>query len=217
MALTLTEIETIVRHEARSSTLNISSGTGLSVFNMLYRRFSALFPWTELIKTDSSLTTVSGTGSYTWPSTFRYSDVRSVQMQNPAQNNKYITIVPTSMEILLSSEEARANGFPTVYKREHDATNNIIKFAPTPNTTGLGIKITGVTEPENLTSGSDATIFLEKTADDALSYLISADYMFKRAQPERGSQLVDVARSILSSRFGKEIASEEVVNRMVNA
>jgi hypothetical protein len=209
MALTLSEIETLVRHEARDSELNLTSGTGLAVFNMLYRRYSALFVWPELTRTNTT-TTVADTATYTWPTTNNYSDVKLIEIQNPSQDNKYVPIMPARSEIIFSRYNSENPSFPVVYKRDNNGTTDILNLAPAPSDGNLTIRIIGIAEPANLASGSDQTVFIDKTSDDGLVYLIAADYAFKRAQNERANVLLQVVSEILSRKSGKEILPQEI-------
>lgn len=215
MALTLSEIETLVRHEVRDNSLDLTSGSGLAVTNMLYRRYSALFVWPELTKT-STVTSVAGDSTYTWPSDNNYSDVRIVEMQNADKDLDYTPIVPARSEIVFTKYSGYPKGFPIVYRRDHDGTNNILNLAPTPDVTGLTIRIRGIAEPSNLTSGSSATVFLDRSSDDGLVYLISADYASKRAQPQRAQAMLAVVSEVLSRRAGKEILPEEIKRLLVS-
>jgi hypothetical protein len=215
MSLTITEIQTQVRHLARDGDLTLSSGDGLTIFNMLYRSFAALFEWPELTRTDT-FTTTAGTAQYTWPSTYNYSDVKSVRIQNPRNQNKYVNVVPAKSEVTFTQKTEASDGTPEVYKREHNGTNNVITLAPAPDFSNATGQVIGVIEPSSLASGSSPTIFLEKTSDDALSYFVAADYSYKREQPEYGDILLTSAQRILSTKFGKEIVTMERMRRALS-
>lgn len=215
MALTLSEIQTLVRHEVRDNSLDLTSGTGLSVANMLYRRYSSFIAWPELTRT-STLTTTAGSSVYTWPSDNSYSDVRIIEIQNPDKDLDFTPVVPARSEIVYTKYSGYPKGFPVVYRRDNDGISNILNLAPAPNVTGLTIRIKGVVEPNNLSSGSSETVFLNKSSDDGLAYLISADYASKRAQPQRAQALLAVVTEVLSRRAGKEVLPEEVKKLLVS-
>lgn len=216
MSLSLNEIQTLVRWEARDSKIDLTDASSLAVFNMLYRRMSALFLWPELTRTDSSLSTTSGDSTYTWPSTNRYIDVTLVEMQNPFNDNKYDPIMPARTEITFAEESTKPNGFPTVYRRTHDGTNHILEFAPAPDTSSLGIRIKGLIEPTALADGGESTVFLTKLADDALVFLIAADYAAKREDAERSNELLSRTAEILTALSGREILPSELKIQMQN-
>jgi len=209
MADTVTNIQVKVRWESRDSSFSLTDTTGLSLTNSMYRRLSAIIPWPELNRTNTSATTTADQESVTWPAV-KFLDVASVEMQDPNDNLNYITVVParTEQEWSLSREEE--NSFPKIYKRGYDGTQNVIQFAPTPDTGSLIVRITGQLEPTEFTAGSDTTIFIGNTADDILAFMIAADIMDKRNQPARAKSLIGRAAELLSSIAGREITPAEL-------
>jgi hypothetical protein len=204
-----------VRYEARDVEFSLSDSQGIAMGNAIYRRLCALVPWNELNKEDTSLSTTAGTNKYTWPSTYNYIDVTSVEIQDPYDNSKYKRINAVRSEMEWNIFREMANGFPEVYKRSHDGTNDVILFAPTPNIGSLTIRITGQTEPTEYTDSSAQTVFLTNSADDAYAYLIAADIADKRAQPNRANALIGRASEVLSVLAGKEITPDELRTRVL--
>ena len=209
MAQTLSEIEQLAKHLSRDKELSLTSGSGLAVFNMLYRRYASLFVWPELTR-ENTTTTVSEVSTYTWPTTNRYSDVRLIEIQNPDRGDKYTIIVPARSEVVFSKYSSKEPSFPVVYRRENNGSADILNLAPAPKTGNLTIRIKGIAEPSALASGSDETVFIDRTSDDGLAYFVAADYAFKRAQEQRAMTLLQVVSEVLTKKAGKEILPEEI-------
>lgn len=210
MAQTLSSIQVLARYESRDQSLDLTTTEGLAVANMLYRRIVLLVDWTELIRTDTSLSTTAGTSSYTWPSTNVYMDVKAIEIQDSEDENKYKVIAPVRTELDWSIQREKENSFPLVYRRHHNGTNNVVEFAPTPNIGSLTVRIIGKIEPTAFTSASSTTLFLNNSADEALALLIASDVADKRNQTTRSEQLLRRASEILSSLSGKDITPSEI-------
>lgn len=215
MADTVTGIETKVKFLARDENYSLTDTEGLSNVNRVYRRLSAIIPWSELNRSDETASTTSGSESVTWPAT-KFIDVTLVEMQNPQDNNKYYDIAPVTTEVEFSQLRRNDNGFPEAYKRFNDGTQNVVLFAPAPDTGSLTVRITGQIEPDELTAGSSTTVFIGYTPDDILAYLVASDIMSKRNQPERAMELLQMASELLSTIAGREITPKEIKPDIAN-
>lgn len=216
MAQTVTNIQTKVRWEIRDEAYDLTDTTGLAVFNMIYRRLASFLPWPELLRSDTSLTTTSGTEDYTWPSSPIFIDVLSVEIQNPEADMRYCTIAPVQTFSEMTVERGKKKDFPLVYMRAHDGSNHVLRLAPTPDTSSLTVRITGIIEPTEVTSGTDTTIFLNRSSDDVLSLLIAADVSSKRGMEDRSQMLILRASELLSVLSGKEITPYELKSLVGN-
>lgn len=217
MATTISNLQTLVRWEARDSQFSLTDSNGLSIGNAVYRRLAALIDWPELNYQDTTLSTTAGTEKYTWPTTYDFIDVTGIEIQDPYDNSKYKMVSPAPSEFEFGLMRAKENAFPELYKRGNDGTNNVLYLAPAPNISSLTIRITGQIEPTAYTLASSTTVFISSSADDALSYLIAADLLDKREQPQRAQRLVGRASEVLSRIAGREITPDELRSRVLNA
>jgi hypothetical protein len=218
MAKTLTQIETLVKWEARQSDFSCTSVSGLAIFNMIYLRVAAMFPWPELYKADASLVTIADSGEYTWPSSVMFSNVNLIQIQDTEDDLKYKVISPTPTELDFVEAHEEPASFPRYYKRIVNSSNvKKLCFAPHPKYSGALITISGTYEPTEFTQGSDATVFLNKNVDNAIALLIAANIMDKRDYPKRAQRLTAKAAELLSSVAGKEITPIELRDTVENA
>ena len=87
MAKTLAELQIGVRHHARDDSLVLTDTNTLASVNRIYRNLASLLPWPELRRQDTSITTISGTTTYNWPTTINFLDIRSVEIQDDEDNN----------------------------------------------------------------------------------------------------------------------------------
>ena len=216
MADTVTKLQVKVRWEARDTKFVLTDTTGLSLTNTIYRRLAAIIPWPELNRVNTSASTTAKQEAVTWPSV-KFIDVTNVEVQNPEDNLKYVSVVPARTELEWSVLRGNEPDFPQVYKRSYDGTQNVIEFAPAPNTGSLTVRITGQVEPVEVTDGASTTIFIGETADDVLAFLISADVMDKRNQPGRSKALVARAAEMLSAIAGREVTPAELKQDLENA
>jgi hypothetical protein len=125
-------------------------------------------------------------------------------------DSSYRTIVPARTELEWSILREQEVGYPQVYKRGHDGTQNVLMFAPKPNTSSLTVRITGQIEPTELSASSSQTVFIGNTPDDIMAFLIAADVADKRNQPGRAQALVGRAAELLSTIAGREITPSEL-------
>lgn len=212
MAQTLSTIETLTRFHARDDSITLTNTQGLAVSNAAYRRLCNIHQWPELTREDTSLSTSDGTESYTWPSSTVFIDVTKVELQDPQDNLRYKLIAPVRTELEWSLERAKVKDFPIFYKRGHDGTNHRLYFAPIPATSSLIIRITGLIEPTAFSTSASTTIFLNTVVDEILAFMISADIMHNRAQPDQAQILLKSASDSLSVFTGREIRPEEIGN-----
>ena len=209
MSDTLTQLQVKVRWQSRDSAFSLTDDTGLAVTNGMYRRLAAIIPWPELNRTDTSRSTTEDQEAVTWPSV-KFADVTSVELQDPNDNLKYQVIVPARTEQEWSIAREAPAGFPQMYKRAHDGTQNVVQFAPKPNTGSLTVRVTGYIEPTEVTAAASTTVFIAETPDDILSLMISADIADKRNQPVRAQSLAKRAAELLSGIAGREITPAEI-------
>ena len=215
MATTITNLLTLVKWESRDKQFSLVDATGVVVGNSIYRRLAALIDWPELNKEDTSLTTVAGQEKYTWPATYNYIDIMSVEVQDPYDNTKYKQVSPAPSEFEFTLEREKSSSFPLLYKRANDGTNNVIYLSPSPVVGSLTIRLTGQVEPTAYTAAGDTTVFISSSADDALAYLIAADILDKREMPQRANRLIGKAAEVLSKLAGKEITPNELKSRVL--
>lgn len=211
MADTVTTLQTKVRWEARDQEFSLTDATGLVVVNAAYRRLASLVHWPELHRTDTSATTTANQEAVTWPSV-SFIDVTSVELQNPDDDLNYRFIPPATTELEWSIARAKEAGFPEMYKRLHDGTQNVMLLAPAP-CVALTVRISGQIEPAEVTAAAATTVFISTTPDDVLSYLIAADVADKRGQPNRAQALYGKAAEVLSALSGQEITPAELKAR----
>ena len=216
---TLTEIEAGVRHSGAEGTLSLTSDSGLEVANRVYRGLAAELPWGELRRKDTSIATTAGTASYALPpaSKIIFLDRKVVEIQDGDDEDKYkiVALPKTELELNLSALKPDQN-VPDYHVYGNDGEDDVIEFAPAPRYDSKTVRITGTIEPEPLVDGEDATVFLQRAADDALEHLIAADFMirdlgFQRSQPQIGK-----AQQILGRLFGKEAVPLELLQRIVS-
>lgn len=209
MSDTVSNIETRVQWLARDSAFSLTDTTGLQIINYVYRRLAAIIPWAEFNRTDTSASTTAGQEAVTWPAV-KFIDVTQVEMQDPDDNLNYHEIVPVRTEVEFSELRRQQPSFPEVYKRSYDGTQNVVQFAPAPETGSLTVRITGQVEPTDVTAGASMTTFIGYTPDDILAHMIAADVCYKRNQADRAGQLLSVAAELLSGIAGKEITPAEL-------
>lgn len=209
MSIDVATLQILVREEASDKDLIIESGAGLALLNMVYLRVANIgFP--EFHYEDTSLTTTSGTASYTWPTTKKYVDVRAIEIQDGDNSDAYVSIPAMQVYQTFSSRESEADGFPELYLRSGESGSHVVKFAPAPGTTGKTIRISGIIEPDYLTSGTSETKFLTRTVDNALAQLVAAAYHAKRGRLDRAAELTQRAAEKLSLVAGREVLPSEI-------
>lgn len=208
MPETLSNIQDQVRHLARDDSVDITSGTGLGVANRINRGMAALIQPTELITIDTSLTTVDGTETYTWPSVI-WAAISNVEIQDTNDGDKYRVVKPPPNEFRWTRAGAASNGFPWFYRRQVDSGTSKLALRPIPSFAKT-IRITGPVEPTALSDGSSTTQYLQFQIDDNLARLIAADYLVKRAQGEMAADLIAKASGELSNLSEHEIKPQQL-------
>lgn len=209
MADTVANIQTRVRWLARDTIYSLIDTSGLSILNYNYRRLASIIPWSEFNREDTSRSTTANQEAVTWP-TVSFVDINLVEMKDPADNLNYHEIVPARTEIEFSALRNQEPSFPEVYKRTHDGTQNVIKFAPAPQVGSLTVRITGQIEPTALATSASTTAFIGTVPDDILAYMVAADIMDKRNQADRANKLLALAGELLSGLAGREIVPAEL-------
>lgn len=216
MSDTVSNIEDRVQWLARDKNFSLIDTQGLAILNYTYRRLSAIFPWGEFNRTDTSASTTANQEAVTWPSV-KFIDVTQIEMQDPEDDLNYHEIVPVRTEGEFSALRAEEPSFPQVYKRANDGTQDIVQFAPAPKTGSLSVRITGQIEPTALTTSASTTSFIGVIPDDVLAYMIAADIADKRNDPQRSNKLISVASELLSSIAGREITPAEIKTGVADA
>jgi hypothetical protein len=209
MSDTVANIQATVRWLARDSTFSLIDTQGLRILNYVYRRLSAIIPWPEFNREDTSASTTAGQEAVTWPAV-KFIDVTQVEIKDPSDNLNYQVVAPARTEVEFSSLRNEEASFPQLYKRTNDGTQDIVQFAPAPKVGSLTVRIIGQTEPTALATSASTTEFIGLIPDDVLAYMIASDIMDKRNQPERAQQLLSVAAELLSSIAGREITPAEL-------
>lgn len=226
MAKTLTEIETAVKDITQDNKVVLNASYGLKMTNRVYRSLVAKFPWPEQTRT-AALTsaTVADQESYAWTGTSFpvFLDVRTVEVNTPSDtapttssavfgsntltdptgsSYKAIPEAPNEFEWNLAGR-LPAQKTPRYHRRLYGSANSV-SFRPIPSTSGYAIRITGITEPTELTASAGTTIFIQSSADDALEHLISAAWLFKYGDAQRANLETQRAADILNTIFTKE-------------
>jgi len=92
---------------------------------------------------------------------------------------------------------------------------NRLALRPFPSTAGYEIRVTGVEEPADFTTGASTTMFIDNAADDALCYLIAATLAARDGLSEIYQYNVQQATSLLSRLFGTEQVTQEKITSLV--
>ena len=215
---TLTQIQTFARQHGRAEGLTLTDASGLSVFNGVYRLIGMRMPWPELrvIDTDMSTTNkadANGASTMDWPAKPIYTDLRTLEVQDSEDSDRYKLIVPAENEIRWAEAQRRpATAVPEMYVRYRDITadTNKIEFRPQFTETGKTIRRTGIIAPDELLIGDDQTVFENPLADDALGYLVSAAYFDIDGFGDDANKNLGKAAEILSSLFGRDVQPAEL-------
>ena len=230
---TLLDIQTQVQFKARDGSIELDSTEYLPVVNDMYRRMCAVAPWRELRRQGTlAAKTVADANAIVWDAAMPiFTDILSVEIQNPSIDSdtfgesvfgtdtftstvgdgtyKRIPPAPSEYEKNLASRKD-SERVPRFYELYHDGTDNIVGLYPAPSTTSDPVRVTGIIEPDPLTSMSSQTVFLNRSADDAFEWLISAmivqnagtDAAYAQSMFQQGS-------SIISKLLGVDISPDE--------
>lgn len=216
---TLSNIQKQVRIYASDSTLIITNDSnakiqGISIANRVYRKLANLNSWPELTREDFSLSTVANTSSYNFPASPKFSNVLKIEMENEFGDYENIPEVKSRLDWNYFSKQEGV--LPSVYDLRSIGSQYTIYFAPTPKISKT-VKITGVVEPDDFTSGDSTTIFYSSLLDDALEYLIASEILFTDGLSQEAVLLVQKASSLLTKYSGKEIRPDEIDPRAKEA
>jgi len=213
----LTDIQTGARVVSRNAELSITDTDGLSRFNTIYRSLAAMLPWPELRRQDTSITTTAGTGRYNWPTDPVFLDVRSIEIQDAEDESKYKPIYPSPDEWNWSDAGNRSKqSVPDYYVRDYASLLHKIEFRPVPRYAKT-VRITGIIEPKRIYSAANKTIFLQNAADDALEYMIAADWLAIDGFTDFAANRVQEALRIYQSLFGKDQVPVEQIESLVRS
>jgi len=215
MANTLSSIEAAVRVLARNTSISLTNTDGLEVANRCYLKVVRYpdTPWQELTQLDTSITTVSGTSQYQLPASPVFMDVLTVEVQNASDSNVYWPVEEARSSAEWSFQDRQANGQPVLYRWLRSGSASFIYLRPAPATTSLVIRLTGFVQPTPFAVGADTSVFVDRAVDEALTYLIAAEYASIMQQPGRAAELkaeayelldaITVRRGIKQARSGK--------------
>jgi beta-galactosidase GanA len=233
MAKTLTQIETQVRRLSGNDTIVLSADPGLAMANRIYRKMASSFEWPELYqRANLATTTTADTGEYEWDSSMPvFADIKAVEINSIAHgvavfgtavfgvdsfstttgqySFKKVNQPPNEWQWNLAGQKS-SQATPDFYRRFLDGSINKIELRPAPSESGRTIRVSGVVEPTELTSGDSTTVFLQSIADDALASLVAFTY-------SKDLKCLQEGASLLQAIWGKEKATEENVKELVNA
>ena len=208
----LSELQGQVRIYSSDSTYIITNDNnpkvqGLSVANRVYRKLCNLEQWPELTRIDSSISTAIGTSSYNFPSTPKFTNNVVTEMSNTSGEYDIVPKVDSHLDWNYFAKKTDA--FPSVYKLQSIGDQYTIYFAPTPIAVST-VRITGVIEPTEFSSGDSMTIFYSSILDDALEYLIASELLFTDGAEKEAASLIQKAASIVTRYVGREITPDEI-------
>ena len=217
MSNTGNQIQDWVQIWADSASEVITSGDGLEILNEVYhgmfnpeymisvggRNFRIGRRWAEAYATtDFASETTSGTSDYAWPTSPIYREEPIVELETSASSGDFEIIDPARDENEWASLRLASNGRPFRYRRLLISTVMNLRFAPTPSTTSLVIRLRGQQEITKFTAttaadGATLTIFFNEEADQALAYFIAALFKAKRGDSGRAVDLIQNGLGLL--------------------
>ena len=240
MAKTLTNIETSVRYMVDDDRVVFTNGPGNKIFNSVYRKLCAAFPWAELIKkTAATDNTEVSKAVYTMPTTPVYADLQVVEISTLSNDSptaeysdiwgvdevtaatarlNYKTIEPAPNEWDWNLAGQKVNQLtPDYYKRFYDVSTTLdaIEFRPAPSTVSGAIQFTGVVEPTEISTPAGTTIFWQSNADDALEHLLAAAMYSKGEKEVLMKSHLNTARTRLVEIWGNERVTTEVIEGII--
>lgn len=175
---TVSDLQTLLRITGRDSQELIESGNGLALLNTTYRRLAMNFPWPELRVQDTSISTTANTAEYQWPQVLQYTQIRSLEMQDQDDQNYYKLIPPAPSELdWINAQVLTQASVPQMYLRNKSGTTDQIEFRRAPKFTSKTVRIVGIREPVKLENSGNKTVFILDAADDALVYMLSAEFL----------------------------------------
>lgn len=234
MARTLNDIEKNVKEITQNDKAVISIGDGLKMFNRTYRSLVGKFPWPEFLVRGQILeTTTIDQELYEWDSSMPdFLNVHNVVINSANDypptaestilgstslidggsgfNEKELIVPPNEYEWILAGKQPSVDT-PRYYKRLSQSGTNYIAIRPTPSAPNYPITVTGIEEPDELLTFSDSTTFILSTADDALEYMVSANWLLTRGS-EAGNLALQRAVNILQPIFKQELITTETIS-----
>lgn len=214
-----TQIQTWVRIWSDSASETITSGDGLEILNEVYkgmlmdhymisvggRSFRIGRRWAEVYATtDFSAETTAGTSDYAWPTSPVYHEEPIVELETSPSSGEFEIIEPARDENEWAHLRQASNARPFRYRRLRLSAVMNLRFAPTPATTSLVIRIRGQEDISSFTSvtatdGSTNTVFFNEEPDQALAYFIAAKLKAKRGDVGRALDLIQDGIGLLPS------------------
>lgn len=213
---TISELQTGTRFHMAEGAVTLTETTNLEVVNQVYRALAAMLPWSEIRRSDTSTVTTAGTANYDWPDDLVFLDVTALEIQNGDDQNFYRQIFPPPDEWeLANARRRRTQAVPDYYVRFATAVVNRFELAPAPKYGGKIVRITGIIEPPLLEGTNSQTLFLQRTADDALEHMIASTFYYRDGFPQAGEIEMNKALTIFQQLFGKERVPVELLKGLV--
>lgn len=213
----LSAIQDGLRVTGRKRNENIISGDGLLLARRMYRALVAAFPWPERrITTPLAETTTAKTGTYEWPITPRYVDVRAFEMQDGNDQNRWKRIPPVASERIWNNQgNVPSQVMPLSHLLFQDVDTLKVELRPAPSLTGQSMRVVGIAEPPTLVNGNSKTIFRTETGDDVFELLLAAETLSVDGFDQFAGQRLGQATGLLQTLFGKDRVPAEAVAQLV--
>lgn len=195
---TLTTIQTLTQFWANDSQIDLTSGTGLALANEVYQDLCGSRRWPELTQQDTSISTVSGTEYYTWPTNPVFKEEPYVEFLDSTNSNQPVAVLPAPNEEEYTELGVTFKAHPPIFYRKLTTAGAVkIGLRPIPDRSSDTIRITGRIEATEFTNGASSTIFLNIQSNRALSILIAAALKKKRGEVDRAMVLEAEAKKLL--------------------
>lgn len=210
----VSELQVGFRFHNAEGSITLTESTNLEVLNQVYRGMAAMLPFSELRREDTSVTSVKNQAVYNWPGTLVWLDVTALEMQDAAGDYRLIYPPPDEWE-WNRVRRMNAQAVPDYYMRFAVAAGDRFEIAPVPKYGGKAFRIIGIIEPETLEGANSQTVFLTKTADDALEHMLAATFYYRDGFAQRGEIEMNKALTIFQQLFGKERVPVELLRGLV--
>jgi len=218
MAKTLSDIQTAVRIYARDGALTLTSGDGLVSVNRLYRQLAGSLPWPEVRRKDTTLSTTASTAAYTWPSyptSFRFIDIKTIEIQDDDDSDKYKIIYAPPDEWTWNEAGNKPDQvIPDHYMRVASGVADQVEFRPSPKIGSKTIRITGLIEPTPFVYAGNKSFFISQLADDAFEYMIAASWLSRDGFAQESQSVLAKSISLLKMLFEIDESTEELLKRV---
>lgn len=212
----VTDIQTGARLVGRNSNITLTDATGLLSLNRIYRAMVLQLPWPEYTQTFDHITTVEGQKVYNWPDEPEMADIRSVEIQDGDDANKFKMVYPLTDNWRWSGFDAdQPISIPAMYSRYWGSGSMKFEMRPAPKFGAKTIRIIGVVEPEELLDSEARTGFILKSADDALVNLIAAFWTRHDGSEAWGDRIASQAVDIIRKIFGHAHVSAETIRGLI--